>query len=272
MKNGMRMSLFVVAGLACSITASAMAQNTTPSTHPSKTPAATKGTKEHQPKANFKAPPTEAGKMWEEMSKPSAECVELVKHFAGNWDTKSTYFAAPNAEPVVSTGHAKFWPAVGGRFVECEHNGTIMGMPFNGQGWYTFNKVTSKYENAWIDNGAPGIMVSYGTKTSDNTIEWTGTYNDPTSGAQKTARSTTTWQGDTFTFSMYSTSSDGREFKSLEVVYTRNNADVTDKHQIKSTPATPHHDPTDKPGKTVQPNDPNKAATPKAPSTPANPK
>jgi len=190
-------------------------------------------------------------KKMEEAGKINQEHFDLHANMIGEWTAKCNFWMAPNTPPMSSEGTAKFEAAMGGRFVQTSFTGQFMGQPFKGQGFFGYNNTTKKYESIWMDNESTGIMMQTGAKEG-NTINWSGEHTCPMTGEMKTVKAKTIFNSKTqMTHEMWDTTSDGKVFKSGEIVYTR----------------------TGKTGETITPTKPGTMTTPKTDTKPmTNPK
>ena len=76
----------------------------------------------------------------------------------------------------------------------------------------------------WIDNMGTGMYVSHGTANENgDVITLQGSMDDPMSGRKDvpTRSVSTTVDENTHKMEMFATGPDGTEFKTMEVVYTR---------------------------------------------------
>jgi hypothetical protein len=142
----------------------------------------------------------------------------------GSWTTTTTWWPAPDAQPLTTQGTAEFSLMVGtgGKFVRQEFRNTSESQKFVGFAFYGFNNATSEYESVWFDSAASHMVVTHGTRAEDGSITYTGAFVDPRDGQRKTTRSVMAWpDSNTITYETFDTTSDGREFVSLRVTYTR---------------------------------------------------
>lgn len=161
-------------------------------------------------------------KVWQQANQMTENHITLNLDLAGEWATTTKFWATPGAPEQESTGKSTFMPILGGRFVQQEFTGRVMGDTFKGFAWFGFNNGTQKFENVWVDSESTGLLVTTGTRGQDGTITFTGNFADPVTGQKKATRSTMSWTDkNTVVFSMFDTSSDGKEFKNLEVTYVR---------------------------------------------------
>lgn len=239
MKNCTRI-VALVAGLACS--SFALAQETkAPQTdkptkviQPSTTTTTTTTTKTAQPAGN------DMMAQWEAANKPGKEHVEFAINVVGNWTTTTNMWMAPNTEPMASTGTAKVRSEMGGRIFRQETTGEMAGQKFNGEGWYTYNTASKKYESTWIDSSTCAILYFTGEKNTAGEIIWGCDYTCPMTKQKKHSKAITKIESDKkHTFTMFDTTSDGTEFKALEVTYVRAENETPAKTTIEPKTTTP---------------------------------
>ncbi|HKO59222.1 MAG TPA: DUF1579 domain-containing protein [Thermoanaerobaculia bacterium] len=142
---------------------------------------------------------------------------------AGTWETKVTSYMAPGAPPMTSTGTSVNRWIMGGRYLEQRFTGSFMGQPFEGLGYTGYDNVSGKYWGTWMDNMSTGMMSSTGTASADGkSYTFTATMNDPMSGKATTAEERImVVDKDHHNFEMWSPGPDGRNFKAMEINYTR---------------------------------------------------
>ncbi len=156
-----------------------------------------------------------------QMMQPGPEHQELMK-LAGKWHAVNKMWMDPSGEPMVSEGTAEWKPILGGRYLEGHYTATIMGQPFEGLSIDGYDRYKKQYCSIWLDTMGTGMLVSTGGMSPDHkTMTMKGSMFDPYANADVTTRSVSTFVDDnTLRMEMYS-SKDGRETKSMEVVYTR---------------------------------------------------
>jgi hypothetical protein len=112
---------------------------------------------------------------------------------------------------------------LGDRWIMEEFEGQMMGGPFGGLGITGYDNVKKKYVNIWMDTMGTGAMISEGTAdAAGKIITYIGTYEDPATNKTKTYRSISKFVSDSkHTFEMYDKTPEGKEFKCLDIVYTR---------------------------------------------------
>lgn len=171
--------------------------------------------------ATHATPPADGGDMSMFMSQPGPEHA-LLKHFEGTWKAKLT-FGVPGMEPVTSEGTMRNSIIFGGRFLQHDFTGELMGFPFKGQGLLGYDDLKKEWFNTWIDSTNNGIMVSRGTYDADSKT-WTlkGTAINPETGKEETQREVLKLiDDDMHIMEMWGPGPDGQEAKMMEIVYTR---------------------------------------------------
>ena len=111
---------------------------------------------------------------------------------------------------------------LGGRFLQQEFAGEMMGSPYNGIGFTGYDNHTQKYVSTWMDSMSTGIMVFEGTAGADGrTITQTARFEDPVRGPVQWRSVTKMVDDKTMLFEMYITGKSGKEEKMMEITYTR---------------------------------------------------
>ncbi len=128
----------------------------------------------------------------------------------------------PGKPPTESAGTCDFKVLLGGRFLQQEFNGDMMGQPYSGIGTSGYDNLRKRYVSTWIDSMSTGIFVMEGTASADGkTITLKGGH-DEVGGGYMTHRAV--WKivdANTQTFEMYGTHGKGKETKMMEITYTR---------------------------------------------------
>jgi hypothetical protein len=141
---------------------------------------------------------------------------------AGNYDLKLRSWQAAGAPAMEETGTATRSMTLDGRVLVEDVSSSMMGSPFTGHGMMGYDNVTGKYWSTWNDSMSTGLMVSEGTCDSQKNCTFTGHWNDPVKKTPVKARMTTRWTSPTTeVFEMYAPGKDGKEFKMMEITYTK---------------------------------------------------
>jgi hypothetical protein len=168
----------------------------------------------------------EQQKMMEACTKagtPGAEHKRLGS-MAGNWNTTAKFWMDPSAPASESKGTTTFKSILGGRWITQEHESNMPEMgPFSGFGLEGYDNVSKKYISIWTDSMGTGAMISEGTPdASGKIITYISQFNDPVTAKAKTVRSVSRFLSESaHVFEMYDNAPDGKEYKNLEVTYTR---------------------------------------------------
>jgi len=148
---------------------------------------------------------------------------ELLDRLAGTWDTVTRYWARPGDEPVEAKGTSTRKWILDGRFLMEELDGGNLALPFRGVGLFGYDAFEKKYNSAWVDSMNTSITANLGTydKAAD-AVSFSGQYKDPWTGTKKQERGVTRFVNkDKHALELYLTEPDGKEFKTLEIIYTR---------------------------------------------------
>ena len=159
-----------------------------------------------------------------ELSKPGPGH-ERLEPLVGKWKMESRGWMKPGDKPMESKGTSTFEWVLDGRFLRQEAEGDWQGQKFAGVGHLGYDNVKKRYVQTWMDNMMTGIMKSdgrYDEKT--NAVKDEGEFSCPMTG-EKDRWYRGEWTlpkagGDTMTYVMYQ-KDHGKEFKSMEIVYTR---------------------------------------------------
>ena len=161
-------------------------------------------------------------KVWMDYMTPG-EVHQSMAKMAGDWKTDNKMWMMPGADPVVNVGAAKIEMLLGGRYMKTTHTGDFMGMPFEGFSLEAYDKAINEFSSIWVDNFGTGMMMMKGKfDPTTKTINYKGTMVDPMQKKELTVREVFTFMDDNkFTMEMYNQGPDGKEFKSMESVFTR---------------------------------------------------
>ncbi|MBI4718462.1 MAG: DUF1579 domain-containing protein [Planctomycetes bacterium] len=147
----------------------------------------------------------------------------IFKQFEGKWKTVSKFWMEPTSQPEVSEGTAERKLMWEGRFVQSNYKGMMGDQPFEGLETLGYDNMKKKYVSTWMDSTCCSIMLSYGTyDPSSKSFTFSGEYDNPMTGQTVKSRNVIKLTSpDSHSFEMYDTPPGGKEYKSLEVTYTR---------------------------------------------------
>jgi hypothetical protein len=141
----------------------------------------------------------------------------------GTWKQETTMWWGPGAEPQKSTMTATNKMIMGNRYQESVSTGTVNGMPFEGRSVVGYNNASKTFQSTWVDNMGTGIMYmeSKPWDGKSKTIEFHGTMVDPMTGKTSKVREMFTMVDDNTRKMEMFDNHDGKEFKSMEIMMTR---------------------------------------------------
>jgi hypothetical protein len=141
---------------------------------------------------------------------------------AGSWTTKTKEWMEPNKPPVESTGSAEMKILLDGRFLQQELTGQMMGQPFSGIEITTYDNLLKRYVTSWMSTMGTGIFTMEGTASTDGkTITLKGQHAEPGGGDMKHRAIWKIVDSNTQTFDMYGAHPGEKEWKMMEMTYTR---------------------------------------------------
>ncbi len=147
---------------------------------------------------------------------------KLLAGMAGVWTTKSKGWMEPDKPPMESEGTCEQKMLLGGRYLQQEYSGDMMGAPFSGIGIIGYDNHTKRYVSTWIDSMSTGIYFFEGEASPDGkTITQESCYDDPVKGPMTWRSITKIVDKDTMMFEMYGIDKTGRKDKMMEMTYTR---------------------------------------------------
>jgi hypothetical protein len=159
---------------------------------------------------------------WAAFSTPGPDH-KVLDTLVGKWTTHVKWWMDPAAAPQESDGSCETKWIMEGRYLQESDKGTAMGKPFEGMGLTGFDNLKKKYVGSWIDNCGTGIMSSEGAfDAAKKTITFTSQGPDLAMTKYVPMRMVDVLvDADTHRMEMYGPDKSGKEFKTLEVAYTR---------------------------------------------------
>ncbi|MEW6745456.1 MAG: DUF1579 domain-containing protein [Planctomycetota bacterium] len=158
-----------------------------------------------------------------EMTAPGPQHEKMAKT-VGTWDAVCMSCMAPEAPPIESKGEAVFSMMLDGRYLRQDYEGNFMGMPFKGVGIEAYDTFKKEYVSIWMDSMMTSILVLRGTASADGkTVTLTGKMDDPTTGQMdKDCKTIARYiSDDKMVFEMYDKTPEGKEFRCMEITYSR---------------------------------------------------
>lgn len=169
--------------------------------------------------------PTDSATMmknWQAYMNPG-DMHKMIASWSGAWTAEITMWEKPGSAPNKSTGSVMNKMVLGGRYQESVHTGTMMGMPFEGHGTLGYDNAKNIFESTWIDNMGSGIIKMSGPwVAATRSVTLTGMMTDPGTFKETEYKETFTVIDDnTQMMAMYAPGADGKEFKMMEIKYSR---------------------------------------------------
>ena len=165
----------------------------------------------------------EAMKAWTAYMTPG-DVHKMMAKSDGTWTGDVSMWMAPGQEPSKSTSTCVNRMILGGRYQESKHSGNMMGMPFEGISTTGYDNAKKVFVNTWIDNMGTGIMMLEGPwDEASKSVILKGKSIDPMTGKEMELREVFKMIDDnTQLMEMYAVGPDGKEFKTMEIKFTRN--------------------------------------------------
>lgn len=159
--------------------------------------------------------------VYNKLAAPGEQHKQLAS-LAGSWTTKTKEWMEPNKPPTESTGSAEMKILLDGRFLQQELTGQMMGQPFSGVEITAYDNLLKRYVTSWMSTMGTGIFTMEGTASTDGkTITLKGQHAEPGGGYMKHRAIWKIVDSNTQTFDMYGTYPGGKEWKMMEMTYTR---------------------------------------------------
>lgn len=158
---------------------------------------------------------------WMEMMAPGGHHKSFA-NYVGEWDATITMWQAPDMEPQVAKGTSKYKTIMGGRYLVQSMESEMMGMPYEGMGISGFDNISKKHTVLWIDNMGTSITYSEAECAEHCSVSTHNTtVKDPMRGDIQVKMVTRYVDENKHVFEYFSPGPDGKQFKSMEIVYTR---------------------------------------------------
>ncbi|MGE0528153.1 MAG: DUF1579 domain-containing protein [Bdellovibrionales bacterium] len=150
---------------------------------------------------------------------------KVLEPMTGSWRYVSKMWQTPKAKPIETSGTSEMKMVMGGRYLQQEIKGQMMGQPFEGLGFIGYNNLTKQHETTWLDNMGTAMMRGAGSfDAKTKTLKDSGQHSCPLSD-DKTREFRSEWtqvDKNTMKFVMYGPDVEtGKEFKQIEINYKR---------------------------------------------------
>ena len=160
---------------------------------------------------------------WQAYASPN-DNHRVLDPLVGTWGYVVKWWMTPDSQPETSKGTSETTWMMGGRYLRHTATGTSLGQPFEGMGLTGFDNGRKTYQTIWIDNMGTGMMIGEGTyDPGTKTLTDRGRFTDPMVG-QRSYRGVITFVDDVhYRYELYVADENGKEFRMMEIVYTRTN-------------------------------------------------
>jgi hypothetical protein len=164
---------------------------------------------------------TDEQKAWMDYMTPGQLHQMLASH-AGKWETETTYWMTPDAEPQTSVGESFNKMIIGGRYLQSNPTGITWGNPYEGMSIEGYDNATREFTNIWIDNLGTGTSIAKGTFDEETmTINYSGEMVDPMTKEKIKYREIISFGDEnSHVLNMYF-EFEGKEFKGMEIIFTK---------------------------------------------------
>jgi hypothetical protein len=146
-----------------------------------------------------------------------------LEPLVGTFDAKVRTWMDPSKPPDDTVGTSVNNWVLGDRYVQMKYEGVFLGETFNGIGYVGYDNVSKKYQGSWMDTASTGMMLSNGTMDgAGKVITMKATTSDPATGKATTSdEKITIADADHHTLELWGKTPDGKNFKMMEIQYTR---------------------------------------------------
>jgi hypothetical protein len=146
----------------------------------------------------------------------------LLKPLIGKWNAAVTTWESPTAAPQTSQGSSEAVSLYEGRFVMENFKSTMMNMPFQGMSVTGYDNVLKKFCVFWIDNSSTAFSFYSGSYDPiEKVFNYTSKWMSPRGGTWDVRMAVTIVSPDEHTQQMFMTMPGQKEYKSIEIRYTR---------------------------------------------------
>lgn len=161
---------------------------------------------------------------WVAYTQPG-EMHKMISSWNGTWSGEVTMWETASAQPVKSNASITNKMVLGGRYQQSSFKGSYQGKPFEGISTLAYDNSRKLFLSSWIDNMGTGIMSAEGPwDPASKSITLRGTMTDPVTGKLLDTKEIFKPIDNNYqVMEMYASGPDGKEFKTMEIKYTRKN-------------------------------------------------
>jgi hypothetical protein len=163
-------------------------------------------------------------KRWEAAATPGA-AHKVLDPLVGEWNVASKWWMSPDQPPMESKGTVTTRWILGGRFLQDDFSGDMMGKPMKGMGLTGYDNLKKKYTSFWVDETSTAMYTSEGDASEDGkVITFLGKMDDVMTGEKnKTIKFVVRIvNASKHIFEMFDMpKNDGKGMKCAEMIYTK---------------------------------------------------
>jgi len=150
---------------------------------------------------------------------------KMMASWNGKWNAAVSSWQSPESAPEISKAINTNSMLLGGRYQQGIHTGNMMGQPFEGRSMLAYDNAKKIFTTTWIDNMGTGLMILHGPwDEATKSITFTGKSVDPAAGNGKEVDMKQMFKvvdDKNHLMEMYGKGPDGKEFKMMEIKYSR---------------------------------------------------
>lgn len=148
---------------------------------------------------------------------------ELLASFVGDWDVDVISWSSPEANPERSSARSRTDWILGYRYVREKYKSLAIGPRYEGLGFLGYDAGARVYSSVWMDSLNTSIATSKGIYNPETAaFALRGEVYDPLLGRPKETRTLIQiLSKDTYKVTLVDRTARGKDFKSLELTYTR---------------------------------------------------
>lgn len=151
------------------------------------------------------------------------EMQKMLASQNGDWNEEISFFMSPGAPAQTMKASVSNKMILGGRYQQSMHKGNFQGMPFEGVSTVGYDNLKKVFVGSWIDNMSTGMMQMEGPwDATSKCINLKGKMMEPAYGKEVEIRQVMTFiDAKNQKMEMYMTPPGGKEYKSMEIKYTK---------------------------------------------------
>lgn len=150
----------------------------------------------------------------------------MLHRLAGHWEVQARIYMEPGADPVDSRGAVRNTMILGGRALQSEYKGTMMGEPFIGMGLDGYDMEKEEHYSVWLDNTSTGLTLDRGGCRHDeiDVVTYEGELIDPQSGDPIQRKVILTVRSmSRYTYEEWQSRDGGEPTLSMQIIYSKKN-------------------------------------------------